>query len=399
LDADQARAASQVESEISLKEYYRNIHGGSAGDDDSSSTSTPAKAVPGYLTRPGMLAPGSTSKPHTPRPSSSTRPAIASPRADASHATEDAPEPAGKLWNQPAVKTFTPFKPPAPASAVKRPLLGTSSQPHPSRLRESSASVAPSERGSPITSNSARAARERTLEELKASRDGSAKSKGKGRAVLDPSSDSYAELENSPPEHIERPSAQKKRRLDSPRSAAAAVGSVPAARPASRLSAADEALERALGKTAAPMRTTSLPDRLSSSSAKSQPLFRQDSSQSTASRPPREPFDDEDVLDEDEEDGLVSEDDMDVEMDSAVLGADVLASPDIERGGGRAAGTCSSSGTMSQSAGAVKRYNVRPRSDPPFVARPASPALTLLPRSRSANGPPRPPHSSPRSST
>ncbi|GAA5928218.1 hypothetical protein JCM3775_000545 [Rhodotorula graminis] len=345
----------RVESEISLKEYYRNVHGGSAGDDHSS-TSTPAKAVPGYLTRPGMIATGSTSKPHTPRPSSSSRPVAATPVVGT-----DTPESTGKLWNQPAVKQFMPFKPPAPASAAKRPLLGssTSSQPMPSRLRENSTPVVVAERGSPVTSDSARAARERKLEELKASRDGSAKGKGKGRAVLDASSDSDDELENSPPEHVERPSSQKKRRLESPRSASAAVGSAPAARPVSRLSAADQALERALGKATVPARTTSLPVRLPSSSAKSQPLFRRDSSQSDVSSSRRGHVDDvmQQENEEDEDDGLVSEDDMDVEIDSTVLGDGVSSSPDVKLGGGKSVGATSSSWTVSQSGGAVKRYN------------------------------------------
>ncbi|GAA5847167.1 hypothetical protein JCM9279_006118 [Rhodotorula babjevae] len=350
----------RVESEISLKEYYRNIHGGSAGDDDSS-TSTPAKAVPGYLTRPGMIASTSASKQQTPRPASSTRPATATPVPGSASLAVDTPETAGKLWNQPAVKSFTPFKPPAPASAAKRPLLGgsSSSQPVPSRLRDSTAPAHADERGSPVTSDSARASRERKLEELKASRTGSATGKGKGRAVFDASSDTDDELENSPPEHVERPSAQKKRRIDSPRSATAAVGSASAARSTSRLSAADQALERALGKTAAPTRTTSLPDRLPSSSAKSQPLFRHDSSQSAASHSHRAPVDDGDEQEEQEDadDGLVSEDDMDVEMDSSVLGDDVLARRDVEMGGSRAAGASTDSATMSQGAGAVKRYN------------------------------------------
>ncbi|GAA5895948.1 hypothetical protein JCM8208_005131 [Rhodotorula glutinis] len=346
----------RVESEISLKEYYRNIHGGSAGDDDPS-TSTPAKAVPGYLTRPGMSASGSTSKPQTPRPSTSSRPVAATPIARAAPVVVDTPESTGKLWNQPAVKTFTPFKPPAPASAAKRPLLGssTSSQPIPSRLRESSVPVAPVARGSPVSSDWARAARERKLEEVKSSRNG----KGERRAVLGASSDSDEELENSPPEHVERPSAQKKRRIEPPRSATATVGSAPAARPASRLSAADQALERALGKSAAPARTTSMPVRLPSSSAKSQPLFRRDSSHSAASHGGRVLIDDEEEQEdeEDEDDGLVSEDDMEIEMDSAVLGADVLSSPRVGLGGGRSVGTSSKGGAVSQSGAVVQRYN------------------------------------------
>lgn len=342
------RSSCQVGDEISLKEYFRNMNG--VAGDDSELATTPAKAVPGYLTRPGMVASGSTTRQQTPRPGSAARP-VPIPATTASDAT---PEPAGKRWNPPLGKAATPFRPPAPASSsAKRALQsgGLGPQPGSSRLCESGASDS---RGSPVTADSARAMRERKLEELKAARDG----KGKARAMPDASFDSDEELENSPPEHGEGGSAQKKRRIDS--AGAAVTAALPAAGATSRLSAADLAFERSLGKHSIPARTTSLPSRLSSSSAKSPPLFRKDSSIPPSSVLKDEPLD----YDEDDDEGLVSADDMEFEIDAAASGADGFGSSDFSAAGEQKKamfppGPGSSAMGSQQGGKGVRRYNVR----------------------------------------
>lgn len=341
-------SSCQVGDEISLKEYFRNMNG--VAGDDSELAATPAKAVPGYLTRPGMVASASTTRQQTPRPGSAARP-VPIPATTASDAT---PEPAGKRWNPPVGKAATPFRPPAPASSsAKRALQsgGLGPQPGSSRLCESGASDS---RGSPVTADSARAMRERKLEELKASRDG----KGKARTMPDASFDSDEELENSPPEHGEGGSAQKKRRIES--AGAAVTAALPAAGATSRLSAADLAFERSLGKHSIPARTTSLPSRLSSSSAKSPPLFRKDSSIPPSSVLKDEPLD----YDEDDDEGLVSADDMEFEIDAAASGADGFGSSDFSAAGEQKKamfppGPGSSAMGSQQGGKGVRRYNVR----------------------------------------
>ncbi|BGP42766.1 helicase [Rhodotorula kratochvilovae] len=280
----------RVGDEISLKEYYRNVLPGADADD---AASTPAKVVPGFFTRPGMVASTSTPQQHTtPRPSAAraASPAVSAPL--------DTPDSAGKRWAQPRDKQYKPFKPLLPSATKRSSSVGPggvggggTSTPGPSRLRESSVDG----------DETSRASRERRLEELKAARDG----KGKARAVPGPADASDEELENSPPEHAAEGSAAKKRRLDPPRAA------FPPARPASRLSAADAAFERALGNTSSATRTTSLPER---AVAPAQPLFRQGASVPPPARVKDEPLDS-----EDDDEGLISADDMEIEVDPNVF--------------------------------------------------------------------------------
>ncbi|GAA6045127.1 hypothetical protein NBRC10513_007525 [Rhodotorula toruloides] len=255
-----------LDGQISMCDFYAAVKGIPA----ASAAATPARAVPGFFTRPGMLPStstplASTSTAQTPRPASVSRPTAAAPTSSI-----DTPVSAGKVWNEQKPRTQKPFKPLVPNSGVKRtPSIGEGGRtatPGPSKLREKVGQVR------------TKSMEEDGEEEVKPV--AAAAWKGKARAkVVDSEED---DDENSPPK-VDQPSsspAKKRRRVDS----VAAVQPAAASKPA-RLSAADAAFEMALSrqsstetKKRSPNRTVSLPSRLSTSTTiPSKPLFRQDS--------------------------------------------------------------------------------------------------------------------------
>ncbi|GAA6050956.1 hypothetical protein JCM3770_005342 [Rhodotorula araucariae] len=294
----------RVGDEISLKEYYRNVLPGGAAAEPSD---TPAKTVPGFFTRPGMIASASTPQQHTPHPSDArgASPAIA---VASSFTPLDTPDSAGKRWIQPRDKQYKPFKPLLSSATKRSPSLGPTSgsgmtTPRPTRLRESSAEVEDAGGGGIP-------AREHRLDELKAAR------AGKTRALPGQTDGSDEELENSPPEHSPPEhtgdgSAPKKRRVE--HANRTSPPAQPPARPASRLSAADAAFERAIGNSSKATRTTSLPGRLP---APAKPPFRAGASVPPPTRIKDEPVEGED----DDDDALISADDMEIEVDLDVFG-------------------------------------------------------------------------------
>ncbi|BGP26998.1 helicase [Rhodotorula toruloides] len=219
---------------------------------------TPARAVAGFLTRPGMLPSSSnpvasTSSAHTPRPVSVARSTAAAAIPSSSIET---PVSAGKVWNEHKPRLQKPFKPLVPNSGVKRsPSIDTGARtgtPGPSRSREKAEQV----RTKSIMAD----------EEKETKPNGAVAYKGKARAkVVDSEED---DDENSPPK-VDQPSllpAKKRRKVDSVTTAQPVAPSKPAA----RLSAADAAFEMALSRQLCtekrpPGRTVSLPARMSTS--------------------------------------------------------------------------------------------------------------------------------------
>ncbi|BGO94509.1 hypothetical protein NBRC10512_000312 [Rhodotorula toruloides] len=253
-----------LDGQISMSDFFATVKG-----IPTASAATPARAVPGFFTRPGMLPStstptASTSTAQTPRPASVARPPAAAPTSSI-----DTPVSAGKVWNEQKPKLQKPFKPLVPNSAAKRsPSMGESARtgtPGQSRLRERAEQVR------------TKSMEEDGEEEVKPV---AAAWKGKARAkVVDSEED---EAENSPPKVDQTSSspAKKRRRVDS----VAAVQPAAVSKPA-RLSAADAAFEMALSRQSSteskkrpPNRTVSLPSRLSTSTTiPSKPLVRKDS--------------------------------------------------------------------------------------------------------------------------
>lgn len=259
-----ARSTTQLEGQISLADIHAKVKG------TSDAAATPARAVPGFFTRPGMLPSSagpvaSTSTAHTPRPASVSRPAAAAPSSSI-----DTPGSAGKVWNEQKPKFQRPFKPLVPTSAAKRSpsadagARAGAATPVPSRLREK------------VEQERTKSIEDDDEEEVKPV---AAAWKGKARAKVVDSQDATDGDENSPPkvdQSVSSP-AKKRRRVDS----VTTVQSDAPTRP-SRRSAADAAFEMALSRQSSsakrpPDRTVSLPARLSTSATIPwKPLIRKD---------------------------------------------------------------------------------------------------------------------------
>ena len=265
----------QVSDECSLDEYYQvaGHKGGQVGAGPS--TSTPAKAVPGYFARPGQTV-GSAAKgtPRAATPAAAVQP-FSTERVDRA----ETPVSASKSWFQPGVKIQKPFKQPgrspAPATFSSGAARHDSPVP-PSKLRER---TLPEQRQ-----------QEPRRENITGGAGGGlGRDKGKGRAYS--VDNDFEDVENSPPSlPTDQPPIAKKPRVESAESRVAAAAGPP--RPARR-SAADAAFDFAVSKKrndtlvpvatrdvlarAPPARTRSAPEQ-ADRTARVEPLFRSSAS-------------------------------------------------------------------------------------------------------------------------
>lgn len=221
----------QVSDECSLDEYYQVAARKGGQVDACLTTSTPAKAVPGYFARPGQtVASAAKGTPRAAAPAAAVHP-FSTERLDRA----ETPVSASKSWFQPGDKLQKPFK-----------LPGRS--PAPATLSSGAA-----RHDSPVPSSKLR---ERTMPEQRQQEPrsesitggpgggGFGRDKGKGRAhSVD---DDFEDVENSPPSlRTDQPPIAKKPRVESAGSPAAAAAGPP--RPPRR-SAADAAFDFAVSK-------------------------------------------------------------------------------------------------------------------------------------------------------
>ena len=315
----------QVSDECSLDEYYQ-VAGRKGGQVDLGlSTSTPAKAVPGYLTRPGQTA-GAAAKgtPRAATPAAAVQP-LSTERVDRA----ETPVSASKSWFQPGVKIQKPFKQPgrspAPATFSSGAARHDSPVP-PSKLRER---TLPEQRQ-----------QEPRRENITGGAGGGlGRDKGKGRAYS--VDDDFEDVENSPPSlRTDQPPIAKKPRVESAGSPAAAAAGPP--RPARR-SAADAAFDFAVSKKrnddltpaaardalarAPPARTRSAPEPADQSdrgrTARVEPLFRSSASPEKKKSTPMiaHPTEEEDASEEEEEEEL-GDWMQDIELDTELFAND-----------------------------------------------------------------------------